>query len=153
MMIVAGVDLVHIPYKGVPATMTDLVAGRVDMAFPDMVTAMPLIRSGRLRALAVSSATRSPVMPDVPTMAEAGVSGYEITGWAAAWVPAGVPPDILAKLNKLFVEVLQSREATEFFSRDGWESFAGPPEALAEWQRKETAKWARIIEVGKIQVE
>ena len=153
MKIVTGVDIVHVPYKGVPASLTDLVAGRVEMSFPDMVTAMPLVRSARLRPLAVTSATRSRVMPEVPTMIEAGVAGYEITGWAAAWLPAGVSADIQARLNKLFVDVMQSKEATEFFQRDGWESFAGPPEALAEWQRNETAKWARIIAIGKIQAE
>ncbi|MFN0302438.1 MAG: Bug family tripartite tricarboxylate transporter substrate binding protein [Burkholderiales bacterium] len=150
---IAGIDLVHVPYKGVPPALTDIVAGRVDMAFPDMVVAMPLVRAGRLRALAVSSATRSPIAPDLPTIAEAGVPGYAVTGWVAAWLPAGVPVDVVTRLNRYFVDIMNSSETREYFARDGWESFAGPPESLVEWQRTETEKWARIIEVGKIQAE
>jgi tripartite-type tricarboxylate transporter receptor subunit TctC len=149
----AGVDLVHIPYKGVPPALTDIMAGRVDMAFPDMVVAMPLVRSGRLRALGVSSANRSAIAPELPTIAEAGIAGYSVTGWVAAWLPAGVPADVLARLNKHFVDIMQSKETREYFARDGWETFAGPPESLAEWQRTETEKWARIIEAGKIQAD
>ncbi len=150
---IAGIDLVHVPYKGVPPALTDIVAGRVDMAFPDMVVAMPLVRAGRLRALAVSSATRSAIAPDLPTIAEAGLPGYAVTGWIAAWLPAGVPADVVARLNKHFVDIMNSKETREYFARDGWESFAGPPESLVEWQRSETEKWARIIEAGKIQAE
>ena len=150
---IAGIDLVHIPYKGVPPALTDIVAGRVDIAFPDMVVAMPLVRAGRLRALAVSSATRSAIAPELPTIAEAGLPGYAVTGWIAAWLPVGVPADIVTRLNKLFVDIMHSTETREYFARDGWETFAGPPESLGEWQRTETEKWARIIEIGKIQAE
>jgi tripartite-type tricarboxylate transporter receptor subunit TctC len=149
----SGVDIVNVPYKTLPAVLTDIIGGQIDMAFGDGVTVMPLVRAGKLRALAISTPKRMAVFPDLPTAIEQGVPGFEVTGWLALFAPAKTPPELIAKLNSLIVASLKTPEAVEFFGKNGWEPQPGTPEELDAFVRNETEKWGRMIKTAGIQPE
>lgn len=149
----AGIKLLHVPYKGNPPAMTDLMAGQIHLFFPDMTTALPVIRSGKVRALAVASATRSAYLPEVPTMQEAGLPGYEAGYWFAAYAPAGTPPAVVATLSKFINEGVRSQAAATFFHSAAMEAFATSPEELRDFTHKEIANWASSIRAAGIQPE
>lgn len=149
----AGVKLIHVPYKSNPMAVTDLLGGQIDMMITDAATGLPQVKNGKLRALGVSSAKRSPLAPEVPTIAEAGVKGYEMGYWFAAYAPAGTPAPAVARLEELLVKAMRSPEAVAFYEKTGTEPVHSTPEALAAFQRTEAQKWGRIIEAAGIEAE
>ncbi|HSD44340.1 MAG TPA: tripartite tricarboxylate transporter substrate binding protein [Burkholderiales bacterium] len=149
----AGVELLHVPYKSNPLAINDLLGGQIDMMITDMVTGLPQVKSGKLRALGVSTKKRSPLAPDVPTIDEAGVKGYEMSFWFAAYVPAKTPPAMIARLRELLVNATKAAPAQTFFSTTGLEPFVTTPEELAKFQVAESQKWGKVIKAAGIQPE
>jgi tripartite-type tricarboxylate transporter receptor subunit TctC len=141
----AKVDMVHVPYKGSAPAVTDLVGGQIDIMFDNMPSAIQHVRSGRLRALAVTTAKRSPELPDVPTIAEAGVPGYEATSWFGMFAPAGTPAPVVARLHGALVKVLADPAVKKKLAEQGAEPYSESPEQFAEFMRKETAKWSKVV--------
>ena len=152
LQIQSGVKMNHIPYKGAAPAFVDLISGQVDSMFANIVGTMPHLRTARVRAIAVSSAARSPMLPDVPSVAET-YQGFDIPTWSGIFVPAGTPRDIVAKLNGDLVKVLQRADVKERFANQGSESTPSTPEALAEHVRKETLMYANVIRAAKIAAE
>ncbi len=150
----ADIKLLHAPYKSNPSALTDLLGGQIDMMITDMSTGLPQIKGGKLRALGVSSAKRSPLAPDVPTIAEAGVKGYEMGYWFAAYAPAGTPPAVVKRLNELLAAAARSAAAGKaFYEPSGTEVATSSPDELARFQAAESQKWGRIIKAAGIQAE
>ncbi|HMN81400.1 MAG TPA: tripartite tricarboxylate transporter substrate binding protein [Burkholderiaceae bacterium] len=149
----AGIKLLHVPYKGNPLALTDLMAGQIQLFFPDMTTALPLIRAGKVRALAVTSTARSTYLPDLPTLDEAGLRGYEAGYWFAAYAPAGTPADVVAALNRLLTEGVRSDGAEAFFKSVGMDPFATSAEEMRQFNRRELAQWGRAIKAAGIEPE
>ena len=142
----AGVDIVHIPYKGSGQAMVDLISGQVGMAFDQITSSLPHVESGKLRALAVTSAKRFASVPNLPTMAEAGVTGYEAVSWNGIAAPAGTPKDIVARIQGEIARVLQLPDIKERFFKDGIEPVGSTPEQFAAHIRSERAKWEKVVE-------
>ena len=149
----AGVDLLHVPYKSNPLAITDLLGGQIDMMITDTATGLPQVKSGKLRALGYSTQKRSPLLPEVPTLDEAGVKGYDMGYWFAAYVPAGTPQPVVARLNELLVAAVKSAPARSFFETAGAEAWTTTPEELAKFQGAETQKWGRVIKAAGIEPE
>lgn len=149
----AGLKLVHVPYKSNPMAVTDLVGGHIDMMITDVVTGLPQVEAGKVRALGVSSPKRLPNVPDLPTIAEAGVPGYELTFWFAAYLPAKAPPAVTARLRELFINATKSAPAQSFFKTTGIEPWTTTSPELAKFQAAESAKWAKVIKAAGIQPE
>lgn len=149
----SGTDILHVPYKSNPNALTDLLGGQIDMMITDTATGLPQIRAGKLRALGVSTARRMPMLPDVPTIDEAGVRGYDMSYWFAAYLPAGTPPAIVARLHDLLVAATKSAAARTFFETSGAEAWSSTPEELAKFQAAETSKWGKVIKAAGIQPE
>jgi len=145
-----GTTGLHIPYKGGAPAITDMLAGQVDATFMNINTAVPYIRSGKFRALAVTSAKRSPALPDVPTMEEAGVKNVTVYSWQAIAAPHGLPPEIKAKLHAALVAALNEPAAKAKLVEVGFEVVANTPEQFTAFQAAEFARWKKVIEVGKI---
>jgi tripartite-type tricarboxylate transporter receptor subunit TctC len=141
----AKVDMVHVPYKGSAPAVTDLLGGQIDIMFDNMPSAIQHVRSGKLRPLAVTTAKRSPELPDVPTIAEAGVPGYEATSWFGMFAPAGTPAPVVARVHTALVKVLADAEVKKKLAEQGAEPYAEKPEQFAEFIRKETAKWSKVV--------
>lgn len=150
----AGIKLLHVPYKSNPLAVTDLLGGQIDMMITDTATGLPQVKAGKLRALGVSGAQRSPLAPEVPTITEAGVKGYEMGYWFAAYAPAKTPPAVVKRLNELLVKAAKSEAAkTSFYEPSGTEVFTTSPEDLAKFQAAESQKWGRIIKAAGIEAE
>jgi tripartite-type tricarboxylate transporter receptor subunit TctC len=149
----AGIKLLHVPYKGNPPALTDLMGGQITTLFTDMTTALPLLKGGKVRALAVTSKGRSTYLPDVPSMEEEGLRGYEAGYWFAAYVPAGTPSDVVVTLNRLLTEGVQSEAASVFFKSVGMEAFASTPDEMREFNKAELVNWARAIKAAGIEPE
>ena len=149
----AGVDLVHIPYKGGSTGHTDLISNQVQMEFGTILSTLPLLKNGQVRLLAVTTATRSPVLPETPTLAEAGVPGYAVSGWYAMFAPAKTPVAIVTQLNRETVAVLQSPEVRQRFAVDGSMVVASTPAQLAEHVRQDVAKWAKLVREANIRLD
>jgi tripartite-type tricarboxylate transporter receptor subunit TctC len=149
----AEVKLVHVPYKSNPMAVTDLLGGQIDMMITDAATGLPQVKSGKLRALGVSSSKRSPLAPEVPTIDEAGVKGYEMGYWFGAYAPAGTPAAVVERLNALLVKAVASQEARQFYETTGTEPVSGTPEELAKFQQAEAQKWGKIIKAAGIEAE
>ncbi len=149
----AGVKLLHVPYKSNPLAVTDLLGGQIDMMITDNATGLPQVKGGKVRALGMSSLRRSPLAPDVPTIDEAGVKGYEMSYWFAAYVPAKTPPAVVAKLHDLLVAATKGAAAKQFFESTGTEAVTSTPQELAKFQGDEAQKWGRIIKAANIQPE
>jgi len=148
----AGIDVLHIPYKGSGQALIDLMAGRVSMIFDNMPSVLPYIRGGKLRGLAVTGVKRSAAMPELPTIAEAGVPGYESLSWSGIAVPAGTPKDIVQRLNREIGTVLAMGDVKQKLTELGADPVGGPPEVFAEHVRKEREKWSRLIRERNITV-
>jgi tripartite-type tricarboxylate transporter receptor subunit TctC len=148
-----GVNIVHVPYKGTIQAVTDLVAGQVDMVFADMVPAIPQIRGGKLRALAVTSGKRSAVLPDVPTMAEAGIPDFDASVWWAVLVPQGTPQEIVARLNADLAQVMQSAEVQEKYANLGIATAHSTPQVVTDTIRKQTPQMAQLLKAAGVQPE
>ncbi len=149
----AGVQLLHVPYKSNPLAITDLLGGQIDMMITDNATGLPQVKGGKLRALGMSSLKRTPLAPEVPTIDEAGVKGYEMSYWFAAYVPAKTPPAVVARLHDLLVAATQGAAAKSFYESTGTEPLVSSPEDLAKFQARESTKWGRIIKAANIQPE
>jgi len=149
----AGVNLQSVPYKTNPQATIDLVGGRIDLMISDFSTLMPHVRSGALRALAVSGKARLPSLPDMPTMQEAGVPDYDMTFWLAAYAPANTPRDVVQRLNELFVTALKRPKVVEYLANAGGVPFPTTPDELMKFQVAEYAKWRKIITAAGIQPE
>ena len=140
-----GVKMVHVPYKGAAAGLSDLIAGRVQLSFDNIPPAMPHVRGGKLRALAVTSARRSALLPEIPTMIEAGIAGFDVSAWFGLLAPAGTPREAIQRVHAETVKALQAGEMRERLNQLGFEVVGGTPEAFAELIRGETLRWSRII--------
>lgn len=149
----AGLDLVHIPYKGSAPAIQDVIGGQVPMMFDTSVVAGPFIESGKVRALAVTSAKRTSQLPSVPTMAESGVAGYDLQSWQAIFAPAGVPAPILSRLQAEVAKILKSPDIVERLGKLGMEASTMTPEQFATFQAAEIAKWAKVIKAGNIKID
>ena len=149
----AGVQLLHVPYKSNPLAITDLLGGQIDMMITDNATGLPQVKGGKLRALGMSSLKRTPLAPDVPTIDESGVKGYEMSYWFAAYVPAKTPPAVVGRLHDLLVAATQGASARQFYETTGTEPVVSTPEELAKFQAAESLKWGRIIKAAAIQPE
>jgi tripartite-type tricarboxylate transporter receptor subunit TctC len=149
----AGIDIVNVPYRTLPAAITDLMGGQIDMVFGDTPAIMPNVRAGRLRALGVSTKARMPGYENIPTIAEQGVPGYEVTGWLAVFAPKGTPAAVIAKLNGLIVPIMKSEEAEKFFGQNAWKPIPGTPDELGAFQRLEVDRWARLVKAANIEPE
>ena len=150
---IAGLDMVHVPYKGSAPAMQDVIGGQVPMMFDTSVVAGPFIESGKVRALAVTSAKRTPQLPNVPTMAESGIAGYDLQSWQAIFAPAGTPAPILQRLQSEVVKIIKSPEIQERLGKLGMEPSALTAEQFAAFQVAEIAKWAKVIKAGNIKVD
>ena len=148
-----GTDIQHVPYKGGALAVADVAAGHVPFYFGNMSSALPQARSGRVRALAVTSAQRSPAAPEVPTMAESGVTGCEISEWNALLAPAGTPPAVIDRLNAEMVKILQQDDIKAKFADLGAQTIGSTPAELAAFLRAEQAKWAEVVAAAKIKIE
>ena len=149
----AGLKLVHVPYKSNPMAVTDLVGGHIDMMITDVVTGLPQVEAGKVRALGVSSPKRLPNVPDLPTIAESGVPGYELTFWFAAYLPAKAQPAVVARLRELFINATRAPSAQSFFKTTGIEPWTTPTAELVKFQASESAKWAKVIKAAGIEPE
>jgi tripartite-type tricarboxylate transporter receptor subunit TctC len=138
-------DLTHVPYKGAGPMMQDLLAGQVDMAFDGMSTSAPQIKGGKLKPLAVTTASRSPVAPNVPTMQEAGLQGYEVTTWYALWAVKGTPKEALDRMYAETVKAMQSPELKNIWEGQGATAGGESPEKFAALVNSEIAKWAKVV--------
>jgi tripartite-type tricarboxylate transporter receptor subunit TctC len=141
----AGVKMQHIPYKGRAAAIPDLLGGRLTMIFDNMPSALPLVKSGELRAIAVTSAQRSPAAPQIPTLAESGLPGFEATSWFALFAPANLPRDVQMKINAETARVLALPDVKEKLATLGLEPSPGTPEQLATLVQTEMVKWAKVV--------
>ena len=150
----AHIRLLHVPYKGTAPGLVDLLAGRVAMmATSSMALIVPHVRANRLHALGITSATRSQALPDIPTIAEAGVPGYEAVQWSGMVAPAGTPREIINKLNKETVAILRTPEIRERFASDSAEVVASSPQEFAAFMKTETVKWAKVVKAAGIEAE
>jgi tripartite-type tricarboxylate transporter receptor subunit TctC len=148
-----GTQMLHVPYKGPAPGLIDLVAGRVSLMAPSTIAALPQVRNGRLRALGVTSAKRVAALPDIPTIAESGVPGYESVAWFGFVAPAGTPKDVIARLHKEIVSILRTPETRERFAKDGAEVVASSPEEFDAYIRAEIVKWAKVVKAAGIKAE
>ena len=149
----AGVELLHVPYKSNPLEINDLLGGQISMMITDMATGLPQVKGGKVRALGVSTLKRSPLTPDVPTISEAGLKGYDMGFWFAAYVPANTPPAVVAKLHDLLVEASKGPAMQQFYSSTGTDPFVTTPAELGKFQLAESDKWKNIIKKAGIEPE
>lgn len=149
----ADVKLLHVPYKSNPLAITDLLGGQIDMMITDSATGLPQVEAGKLRGLGFTGSERSPLAPDLPTIAEAGVPGYEMGYWFGAYVPAGTPQAVVTKLNDLLIKATQRQAAQHFYKSTGTTPATSTPQELAQFQRNESQKWGDIIKKAGIQPE
>ena len=141
----AKVDMVHVPYKGSAPAVTDLLGNQIGIMFDNMPSAIQHVRSGKLVPIAVTTAKRLPELPNVPTIAEAGVAGYEATSWFGMFAPAGTPAPVVAQLNKALVKVLNQAEVKKKINEQGAETVSETPEQFAAFIRAESVKWAKVV--------
>ena len=143
-----GIDITHIPYKSSTNAVIDLIGGRTSMMFDNLTTAMPYLRDGRLRAIAVTSEKRVPLLPDVPTMIEAGLPGFVVTGWWGIFAPAGTPKPIVDKLNRDIVAVLNSKEARDFLTAQSTDVIGDTPEHFGAFVKGDAQRWGKIVKAS-----
>ena len=144
----AGIDMVHVPYKSSTTAAVDLIGGRVALMFDNLTTAIPQIKAGRLRALAVTSAQRVAELPDVPTMVESGLKGFVVTPWWGIFAPAGTPKSIIDKLNRDIVAVLHSKEVKAYLASQATEVVGNSPQEFSTYLKGEIARWAQVVKAS-----
>ena len=149
----AGVDMQHIPYKGSPPALQDVVGGQVSMTFDNITTALPLARSGKLRPLAVTTARRSAVAPEVPTLGEAGLPGFEVGSWQGVFAPAGTPPDVVKRLNNEIVKILNLPEIREKLAALGAEPVGNSQEEFSAMVKAEVVKWTDVVKKSGAKID
>lgn len=148
-----NLDMVHVPYKSGGPAITDVMGGQVDFMFGTIAATSSLVDSGKLRALAISSPKRSPRLPDVPTVAEIAIPGYEVYEWNGVFLPAGTPPDIAARLHKAIADSLQDEELKKRFNDAGAQPVGSTPAQFADYLKKEDAKWGEVVRKGNIKLD
>jgi tripartite-type tricarboxylate transporter receptor subunit TctC len=141
----AGIDIVHVPYKGTGQAIGDLLAGQVVMMFDQPVSTLPQVKAGKLRVLAISSGKRFPTLPEIPTVAESGIPGFEAVSWAGVCVPGGTPKDIVNRLQSEVAKVLKLPDVTERLMRDGIEPIGSTPEQFQAFIEREKIKWSKVV--------
>jgi len=146
-----GIEMQHVPYRGMPQALTDVMGGQIDCVFADPASAQGLVQDGKLRALAVTSSKRLESMPDLPTIAESGLSGYELTAWVGVFVRAKTPPEIISKLNGLVTGFVNSAGARNYLMTIGATPFPSTPQELEAFQETDTRRWAEIVATAKIE--
>jgi len=149
----AGIELLHVPYKSNPLAINDLLGGQIDMMITDTATGLPQVKGGKVRALAVSTAKRSPLTPELPTIAEAGVKGYDMGFWFAAYVPANTPPAVVNRLHDILVEATKGPAMQNYYGTSGIDPFTTTPAELGKFQIAESEKWKNIIKKAGIEPE
>jgi tripartite-type tricarboxylate transporter receptor subunit TctC len=147
----AGIDMLHVPYKSSPPALTDVIAGRVSMMFTDVPTGLPHVNGKALKALAVTTKTRSKLLPDLPTMDEAGVKGFDITSWQGYLGPANMPRDIVLKLNTEIRKIIDRPEMKKELADRGMEAFSGPPEEFDAFLKEQLVVWEKLIREAGIE--
>lgn len=147
----AGIDIVHIPYKGTPQAITDVVGGQVDMMFTDVASGLPFVQSGKMRALAVSTAARSSVVPDIPSMEDAGIADFDINSWNGYFGPAGMPPDVVKTLNAAINKIVAEPQVRKQLAVLGFDAFSGTPEAFAAFVDQQLRLWGKLIKDAGIE--
>jgi tripartite-type tricarboxylate transporter receptor subunit TctC len=148
-----GIDMQHIPYKGRASAIPDLLGGRVTMMFDNMPSSLPLVREGKLRALGVTSAKRSPAAPDIPTLAESGLPGFEAVSWFAMFAPANTPAPVISKLQAEISKIIKSPEISKKLLDLGLDPSGSTPAELAAYQKSEIAKWSKVVKDSGAKVE
>jgi tripartite-type tricarboxylate transporter receptor subunit TctC len=149
----AGIKMVHVPYKGDSPAVPDVASGTVSMMFPTVIAGMPHVKSGRMRAIAVTGAKRSSSLPDLPTVSEAGLSGFEAVSWGGVMGPAGLPPEIVNRLNSEIVRILKLPDVAEKLSSLGAEIVGSTPEAFATYLKAEIGKWGKVAHDNNIKLD
>jgi len=149
----AHVDMVHIPYKGIDPTLTDLLGGHVSLLCPTLVSGLPQAKAGRLAGLAVTTARRAAIAPDIPTIAEAGIPGFDVSGWFGILAPAGTPAAVVERLNTEIVAILHLPEVQERLATDGSTPVGSTPAQFEAHLKSEMAKWAKVVRAAGIKVE
>jgi tripartite-type tricarboxylate transporter receptor subunit TctC len=149
----AEADMLHVPYKSTPQGLNDLLAGRVSMMFVDFTSGIPHVRAGTLRALAVTRIKRSSLFPELPTMDEAGVTGFDMDAWAGFVAPAHTPPEVVAVLNKELRKIIDDPKMKDVFNKVGFEAFSSSPEELGEHVKVQLGKWKKMVDDAGIQPE
>ena len=152
-MSMTGVRMIHVPYKGGGPAIIDLIAGNVDLGFSTMATAIGPLKTGRLRALGVTSGKRFELLPEVPTIAEAGVAGYESVAWYGLFAPAGTPADVVRRINTETVAILQSDDVRRRLTELGIIPFSSTPEAFATYVQSETARWGKLVRANGLKAQ
>jgi tripartite-type tricarboxylate transporter receptor subunit TctC len=151
--LLSGADLIHIPYKGNGPALTDLLGGQINLLFATILPALPHVKSGKLRAIAVSTMRRSSLLPDLPAVAEAGVPGYDSGSWNGLLAPASTPKEIVARLNRESVRILHAPEMRERLAHEGAEAIGNSPAEFTVFIKSETAKWAKVVKAAGIKAE
>ena len=151
--LLTGTKMVHVPYKGGAPAMIDLVAGNVQIIFSTVSTAIGQIKSGRIRALAMTGTKRFVLMPELPTIAEAGVPGFAVNNWYGVFVPAGTPKGVVARLNAELVKILHMPDVKQRLLDSGIEAISNAPEQFAAYIEAETKKWAQVVKDANVKVE
>ncbi len=149
----AKLDMLHVPYKSAPPALNDVLAGRVSMMFTDLTTGLPHVKAGTLRALATTRLKRSGLFPDVPTMDEAGVEGFDMDSWAGIFAPAHTPPDVVKLLNTELRKIIDSPDVKAKLGNVGFEAFSSSPEELDSFVKAQLAKWGKMVKDAGIQPE
>jgi tripartite-type tricarboxylate transporter receptor subunit TctC len=149
----AGVDMLHVPYKSSPPAIEDVIAGRVSMMFADFTVAMPHVSAGQVRALAVTRIKRSALFPDLPTLDEAGIKGFNLDAWAGLVAPAGTPPEIVATLNGALRKIIDSPEVQAKFKNVGFEGFSSTPEELGNFIKVQLGEWGKMVKEAGLSPE
>jgi len=151
--LLAGAELTHIPYKGSAPAIQDVIGGQVPMSFETVTVALPHIQSGKVRALAVTSAKRSPALPDTPTLQEAGVAGFDVASWQAIYAPAGTPPAIVQRLNAEIEKIVAMPDVKAKFETLGLQHTPNTPAEFAAFNKAEVAKWTKVVKDGNVKPE
>jgi tripartite-type tricarboxylate transporter receptor subunit TctC len=149
----AGIDILHVPYKGGPPAVADLIGGQVNMMFINMPTGLGHVKSGKAKILGVSSIRRVPQLPDVPTIDESGLKGYDTYAWSGLYAPAGTPHEVIARLNSEIVKILKIPGVREQLAGQGAEPVGDSPEEFARFTRSEISKWAKIIKTSGARID
>jgi len=149
----AGIDIVHIPYKSVPPGLSDVLAGRVAMMFTDLTPGLPHVRSGALRALAVTRKARSRLLPYVPSLHESGLTDFEVDSWAGLFAPANTPPEIVTLLNGEVRRIIGDKDINAQIGNIGFEAFSSTPEELGEFVKLQLGRWGAMIKDAGIEAE
>lgn len=149
----AGINMVHIPYKGVGPATAAMLSGQVKLMFDQLAVAYPLIKAGKLNALAIASAERSPIMPNLPTVAESGLPGFDVTPWFGVVAPAGTPAAVINRLNSAITAVLKQPDVEALLAKQGAQAVHTTPEAFATFIDREIARWARVVKVSGAHID